>query len=163
MSPFLGVIFTLLGLVAWAMTPLPVVPAMEILLGLTLLAAYAAGWPGGWLPPAMALALWAGTAVVEHLVRTGAMRRGGARKGSAWAVVAGSIAGLAALGPWGLPAGAFVGAFAWETMGGAGVGQGGRAGAMALVALVASGLGRFLLGGVIFAILAWTVWRPLPA
>lgn len=161
MSPFLSAAFTILGLVAWAMTPLPVVPAMEILLGLTLFAGFAAGWPGGWLPPLLALAVWGLTAFVEHLVRVGAMRRGGARKGSAWAVLAGSVAGLLSLGPWGLPLGAFAGAFAWEVLGGMGLRQGGRAGGMALVALLASGLGRFLLGGGLFAILAWMVWRPV--
>lgn len=155
-------VLTALGAVAWLMTPLPVVPAMEILLGLTLLAAAAAGWPGGWTVPVAATALWGATALVEHMVRVHALNRGGARPGSAWAALAGGVLGLIWGQAMGLVAGAFLGAFFWEVAGGRHVEQGGRAGVMAAVAVLGSGLGRLVMGALLYGLLIWTAWGIAP-
>lgn len=146
-------IVVLLGLVvAAAGVVLPVLPGVPV----ALVATAIAGWLTGferidvttivWV--AVLAALAQGFDVLGNLVGA---RRFGAGRAGIWGGVVGSLVGLIVFPPWGFLVGAFLGAAAFEALGGRPPAEAWRAGAGALLGTLA-GVGGKLVVVVVIAV-----------
>lgn len=113
-----------------------ITPGFVALLGLLTLLALAMDWVGGVL----------------------VSRYTGASRAGQWGSVVGTVAGVLALGPWGLLLGPWVGGMVGELLAGASPGRAIRTGTASLLGTLGGGLAKFLLALTMVALFAWRVF-----
>ena len=131
-----SVIFSLLSF-------FPIIPCIEFLLFMTFLAWTNSDKANGFLPLIIGVTVWILNSVIEHMIRTGVLKKYKSSKGSPWACLAGIILFAAVIPAWGVFIGAFLGSFLWEMKVHGSKNKSLTVAKGALLGVLASGFGRF--------------------
>tara|TARA_B100001750_G_scaffold155289_1_gene124616 strand:+ start:295 stop:771 length:477 start_codon:yes stop_codon:yes gene_type:complete len=122
----------------------PIIPCIELLLFMTFLAWTNSGKENGLWPLIIGVLIWVLNSVIEHLIRTGVLKKNDSSKGTPWACLGGILIFSPVIPPWGIFIGAFVGSFLWEMKIHGSKEKSYKVAKGALLGVLASGFGRFL-------------------